>query len=297
MARIGTDVTKAKRSRRPHHKSRNGCSMCKLRKVKCNEDKPVCGNCIRFGFDCESNACPTNPTSLAEPSRRTGGVGRSSRGRGRPRKNWAGASSAITLIHGVRFLLETLDPAVLSSGLMQPLSNSRPSADATRNFKPSSLREDCPGREWQEPLGALRSLVTSSQTSDTLCCIHALDELVGIYEAVFGIESGTYNGPPENQHVFGWLYRMKPSFIACLKRKERLALLILAYYAVLFQTMDELWYLDGWMEHLILNVNALITTDFSRWMEWPMSQVAEFRTTRNDRSDLRDECEQSATNS
>ncbi|KAI0900089.1 hypothetical protein F4806DRAFT_277981 [Annulohypoxylon nitens] len=438
-----------------------GCFMCKLRKVKCNEDKPVCGNCLRFGFDCTPNASPTNTALFVGPSNRTRGVGRSLRGRGRPRNNWAttggqrtstaassrtppsppstkdttespesrpgaslwatsdielllhytsstalslsphtslddpiakfwaynvprmgldhhfllrlifsisafhltylhpGERQAIsytelarqhyasglaeftialnspdasnggallvasilvcyctfaagpngsgdllvcntdveapspcqTLIHGVRILRETLDPAVLYSGLMKPLFHNNPNEDATQNSKPSCSREDCPSREWQKPLGELRCLVTSSETPDTPCYIHALDELISIYEAVHGDESGTYTGPPEKKHIFGWLYRMKPPFIACLKRKERLALLILAYYAVLFQTMEKCWYLDGWMEHLILNINAVTGMGFSRWMQWPMSQLAESSSTPNDSPDLRDEGE------
>ncbi|KAL3422969.1 hypothetical protein PVAG01_04716 [Phlyctema vagabunda] len=34
-------------TRRSHKKSRNGCITCKERKLKCDEVKPVCGNCLR----------------------------------------------------------------------------------------------------------------------------------------------------------------------------------------------------------------------------------------------------------
>ncbi|KAI5917393.1 hypothetical protein F4810DRAFT_717721 [Camillea tinctor] len=80
------------RTRRPHRKSRNGCSMCKIRKVKCNEEKPACLNCVRFGLVCSFGTtritadshsepipiCPP-PAVNSVPSRRS---------RGRPRKNW-----------------------------------------------------------------------------------------------------------------------------------------------------------------------------------------------------------------
>lgn len=35
-----------------HRKSRNGCAKCKTRRVKCDEVRPVCGNCSRLGLDC-----------------------------------------------------------------------------------------------------------------------------------------------------------------------------------------------------------------------------------------------------
>ncbi|KAL4903753.1 hypothetical protein BDW74DRAFT_185859 [Aspergillus multicolor] len=40
------------RGRRAHHKSRNGCQQCKNRKVKCDEQKPVCGKCKVHEVDC-----------------------------------------------------------------------------------------------------------------------------------------------------------------------------------------------------------------------------------------------------
>ncbi|VEU24288.1 DEKNAAC105601 [Brettanomyces naardenensis] len=38
--------------RRFHRKSRRGCATCKRRRVKCDEAKPICGNCQRIGLDC-----------------------------------------------------------------------------------------------------------------------------------------------------------------------------------------------------------------------------------------------------
>jgi hypothetical protein len=39
-------------SRRPHPKSRHGCVQCKLRKVKCGAQTPICSNCQRRGESC-----------------------------------------------------------------------------------------------------------------------------------------------------------------------------------------------------------------------------------------------------
>lgn len=35
-----------------HRKSRNGCKKCKFRRVKCDEVRPICGNCTRLKMDC-----------------------------------------------------------------------------------------------------------------------------------------------------------------------------------------------------------------------------------------------------
>ncbi|KAE9372444.1 hypothetical protein N431DRAFT_504865 [Stipitochalara longipes BDJ] len=41
------------RARRPHNKTRLGCYSCKKRRVRCDQERPECRNCIGRGFDCE----------------------------------------------------------------------------------------------------------------------------------------------------------------------------------------------------------------------------------------------------
>ncbi|KFY62677.1 hypothetical protein V497_02282, partial [Pseudogymnoascus sp. VKM F-4516 (FW-969)] len=50
--------------RRSHKKSRAGCQRCKLRKVKCDEAHPICGNCTKHGVPCDFD----DPTALSPPS-------------------------------------------------------------------------------------------------------------------------------------------------------------------------------------------------------------------------------------
>ncbi|CAF3454354.1 unnamed protein product [Fusarium graminearum] len=55
-----------KAPRRHHLKSRNGCTNCKSRRVKCDECKPQCSNCMRRGLRC--SFLPPNPhTASASP--------------------------------------------------------------------------------------------------------------------------------------------------------------------------------------------------------------------------------------
>ncbi|KAH7111511.1 C6 zinc finger protein [Dactylonectria estremocensis] len=48
--------------RRHHLKSRNGCTICKSRRVKCDERKPQCSNCVRRELRC-SFLPPTSHTA------------------------------------------------------------------------------------------------------------------------------------------------------------------------------------------------------------------------------------------
>lgn len=59
-----------KRKRRHHHRSRDGCSSCKQKHMRCDEDKPFCRNCLKNGSSCgytrvESSSA-TQPPLLAQ---------------------------------------------------------------------------------------------------------------------------------------------------------------------------------------------------------------------------------------
>ncbi|KAI1306185.1 hypothetical protein F5Y03DRAFT_384279 [Xylaria venustula] len=49
-------------------KSRHGCQTCKRRKIKCDEARPVCGNCARRYYDVERCDYPSPPASRQRQS-------------------------------------------------------------------------------------------------------------------------------------------------------------------------------------------------------------------------------------
>ncbi|EJT69375.1 hypothetical protein GGTG_12994 [Gaeumannomyces tritici R3-111a-1] len=44
---------KQRLERRGHTKSRRGCFNCKRRRIKCQENRPACGHCVKTGLKCE----------------------------------------------------------------------------------------------------------------------------------------------------------------------------------------------------------------------------------------------------
>ncbi|PVH72303.1 hypothetical protein DL98DRAFT_74695 [Cadophora sp. DSE1049] len=50
-------------TRRPHRKTKTGCLTCKKRKIKCDESRPECDNCIKHTLGCEY--APSNVPVLA----------------------------------------------------------------------------------------------------------------------------------------------------------------------------------------------------------------------------------------
>ncbi|KAE8447196.1 hypothetical protein EG329_011027 [Mollisiaceae sp. DMI_Dod_QoI] len=56
---------KVKKTRASKPKVKTGCQTCKIRRVKCDETKPSCLRCVRFGHQCDgySNKSPSKPAS------------------------------------------------------------------------------------------------------------------------------------------------------------------------------------------------------------------------------------------
>ncbi|RDW66604.1 hypothetical protein BP5796_09353 [Coleophoma crateriformis] len=56
------------RARKP--KTRTGCKTCKLRRVKCDDGKPFCARCLKFGVDCEGYEVGERPKTTTTHSSR-----------------------------------------------------------------------------------------------------------------------------------------------------------------------------------------------------------------------------------
>ncbi|KAL4922140.1 hypothetical protein BDW62DRAFT_172996 [Aspergillus aurantiobrunneus] len=54
-------------ARRTHKKSRNGCVVCKSRRVKCDERKPSCLRCENYGASCLYPPSPTSSRTSSSP--------------------------------------------------------------------------------------------------------------------------------------------------------------------------------------------------------------------------------------
>ncbi|KAF2014280.1 hypothetical protein BU24DRAFT_423272 [Aaosphaeria arxii CBS 175.79] len=71
------------KTRKTHKKSRKGCLACKARHVKCDEQQPICANCVKQDTPCEypatkgregSKDSPLLVTSIYTPSSTEGGL-------------------------------------------------------------------------------------------------------------------------------------------------------------------------------------------------------------------------------
>ena len=200
-------------------------------------------------------------------------------------------TSWFPLIHGLRLILEMFSTDVVFSGLMDPFHPTTheryKEEEAVQEMGPRCTRECFARLDWEQPLSKLREFVATYDEGIDIgdgdeenngrdkegVCLRSLEGLIAIYRATYGDSDGNYDGLQDYQHVFGWIYRMGQPFLARLRARDPRALVMIAYYAVLFQTMDFLWFLDGWKEHLLTRVRGLLPEEYTSWLEWPIKMT------------------------
>jgi hypothetical protein len=69
--RVSSSKSQPTGSRRPHKKSRNGCSQCKQRHIRCDETRPICAHCT--AASCQCSYPVAKPSKKSQKRRRDPG--------------------------------------------------------------------------------------------------------------------------------------------------------------------------------------------------------------------------------
>ncbi|KFY24188.1 hypothetical protein V491_02260 [Pseudogymnoascus sp. VKM F-3775] len=77
----------------------------------------------------------------------------------------------------------------------------------------------------------------------------------------------------ENGMVLGWVIQIGQEYIAFLRSRQQMALVILAYYGVLLDGIRDTWWVMGWGRNLIQELNQVVDDEWKSLMVWPMNKV------------------------
>ncbi|KAI3400845.1 hypothetical protein diail_1534 [Diaporthe ilicicola] len=442
----------SKRTRRTHRKSRHGCKNCKLRRIKCDETKPTCENCVKFRVPCGFDSNPSSPPKAPLPAQDQ------PRGRGRPRKDWLAAAAQsppndsspggstglattspdtpseqpppylvrdhslniadlqllhhymykasinvakskgpdqfwsidvpqmgfanphtlhlvltysalhmsrheadaerqqqlhdeavlhfatalqqtrlelsrlcranahalyvssmlvcfctfakgpspgdflmftsagggepatwLQLVRGVRIIIETIGSPFMfdETGPLRAMFASGPDRWSQDRGEERRERERQHRPDWRGPVDRLRlhicSLLRPSDFGrrEDVCrlSLRALEAICEPCEAMWGKTPDDPLERDKESSVFAWLYRLDDDYIRCLERKEQLALVVYAYFALVLKELEVFWFMEGWAEHIILGVDQLLDEGHRKWLEWPKEQLGLLKIT------------------
>ncbi|OBT69394.1 hypothetical protein VE03_01135 [Pseudogymnoascus sp. 23342-1-I1] len=76
-----------------------------------------------------------------------------------------------------------------------------------------------------------------------------------------------------NGMVFQWPISVSKEYIALLRSREQMALVILAHYAVILDEIRDTWWMMGWGSKLIQESNQVVEDEWKSLLVWPMDKI------------------------
>jgi hypothetical protein len=73
--------------------------------------------------------------------------------------------------------------------------------------------------------------------------------------------------------VSSWVALVPEQYHELLASREPVALVIIAYFAVLFKTPTHIWWFRSWSTWILGSVRAQLPRVYESWLEWPAAQI------------------------
>jgi hypothetical protein len=119
-------------------------------------------------------------------------------------------------------------------------------------------------------LDNLRDLIITSASPDTSLYLSTLTLLARSFPANPPV---SYTAQPSPHVIFAWLYRLDDEFVIKLRERESIALVLLAHFCVLFNSLSSFWWTRGWVEHLMGEIYGSLGKEYRLWIKWPMEEI------------------------
>ncbi|KFZ19963.1 hypothetical protein V502_03422 [Pseudogymnoascus sp. VKM F-4520 (FW-2644)] len=77
----------------------------------------------------------------------------------------------------------------------------------------------------------------------------------------------------DNGMVLSWPISVSQEYIAFLRSRQQMALVILAHYAVILDEIRDAWWAMGWGSKLIQELHQVVEDDWKSLLVWPMDKI------------------------
>ncbi|KAG9741114.1 hypothetical protein KCU73_g9016, partial [Aureobasidium melanogenum] len=117
----------------------------------------------------------------------------------------------------------------------------------------------------------VRSLAFGQEDADRRkCCLETIED-------IFTFIGASMHHPqdyPTSAHLIDqWAVKLPPVFKDMLVERKPIALIILAYWAVLTSINPRPWHLRGLAEVLIARIQDILGEEWAEFLRWPREQV------------------------
>lgn len=73
--------------------------------------------------------------------------------------------------------------------------------------------------------------------------------------------------------LFSWPITVSQDYLELLGSRQPMALVILAYYAVILYEVRDKWWTMGWGSQLVQEINQMLDGNWNSLMAWPMGKI------------------------
>lgn len=187
----------------------------------------------------------------------------------------------LSLLRGVRLVVTKIGWPCIFSGALAPYfpgkGDEKNNSKDAKTMNPAST-ELLPGEieDWRSSLSKISILIDGHEEQEVRdAYAHDYEGLLRCYESTFTTRShAKLDVEGKMQVIFSWIYQLDDPFVDGLGQNDPIALLMLAHFCVLLQTLSRYWFLEGWASHILGEI--LRSSPACReGSSWPMKYVKE----------------------
>ncbi|KAF7532701.1 hypothetical protein G7054_g7720 [Neopestalotiopsis clavispora] len=192
----------------------------------------------------------------------------------------------LVILRGLRHISDAATEELLAGPFAAAVAFGRIKVDQTR-LRPASTSSAWNSTAEHKQLATLRQLI--SRTVSDLQSLATYVETVDILETCFlehqsrlptmdlraldANDSSATSDVKETTTVFTWPYLVSGEYMEMLGQRQDVALVILAHYCVLLQSLNGCWWMHGWPAYLVKNIWQALNGPHRLWIQWPMEEI------------------------
>lgn len=176
----------------------------------------------------------------------------------------SGLAEWLTLFRGVQVIVMSFHEE-LQSGILGPMFAIGSRRSLQRNEQASGATEE------DQHLADLRYVIQQSVTDPRHLDVYmfAINEL----QKSFAVAYSGAQQALESSDVFIFLFRVSGDYLSLLKDRTQESLAIFAHFCIVANKIENHWWAQGWSDHLMSQIYAMLDEEHRLWVRWPMEEI------------------------
>lgn len=183
----------------------------------------------------------------------------------------AGAVQCINIMRGIRYVIPPIQQWVEEGPLVQLLS-----------LNPGNMKSNHSFSDPEDDRYFQRFLVLCSTSSD-MNKTHEYEDIeqyaaaASTLRASFLTAESIADGTLKTRPIWHWACRLAPEFVQRLGKLHPIPLVMVAHWCVILAQIRQYWWIQGWVDHTMGQIQECLPPEFGEWLEWPTKKIQEQR--------------------